>query len=58
MAVDCARELRKYNVACVSLWPGAVLTENVKEILDKRGDRVVWHQGIKVEYVCLSVSNC
>jgi len=27
MAADCAHELRKYNVACVSLWPGAVMTE-------------------------------
>lgn len=27
MAADCAVELKEHNVACVSLWPGAVLTE-------------------------------
>ena len=27
MSVDCARELKKHNVACVSLWPGGVQTE-------------------------------
>ncbi|XP_060552409.1 dehydrogenase/reductase SDR family member 1-like [Ruditapes philippinarum] len=29
MAADCGYELRKHNVAFVSLWPGAVGTENV-----------------------------
>ncbi|CAH1778717.1 unnamed protein product [Owenia fusiformis] len=29
MAVDVAFELRKHNVACVSLWPGAVQTETI-----------------------------
>ena len=48
MAVDCAIELRKHNVACVSLWPGALLTENIKEMLDKNGDRVEPSTGIKV----------
>ena len=48
MAVDCAQELRNHNVACVSLWPGAVLTENIKEMLDKNGDRVDPGTGIKV----------
>ena len=38
MAVDCAVELRKHNVACVSLWPGAVLTENIKELRAGKGD--------------------
>ena len=51
MAVDCAKELRNHNVACVSLWPGAVLTENIKEMLDKNGDRVDPSTGIKVDYV-------
>lgn len=27
MAADCAQELRKHNVTCVSLWPGPVRTE-------------------------------
>lgn len=36
MAADMAVELRKQNVACVSLWPGAVKTELVTDmILDK-----------------------
>lgn len=33
MAADMAVELRKKNVACVSLWPGAVMTERVSEML-------------------------
>ena len=33
MAVDMAFELRKTNVACVSLWPGAVMTENIHDII-------------------------
>ena len=31
MAADCAHELKKYNVAMVSLWPGAVKTEKMME---------------------------
>ncbi len=31
MAVDCAVELRKQNIACISLWPGAVKTEIIME---------------------------
>ncbi|XP_078501073.1 dehydrogenase/reductase SDR family member 1-like [Lissotriton helveticus] len=31
MAADCAIELKKHNVKYISLWPGAVLTETVKE---------------------------
>ena len=48
MAVDCAIELRKHNVACVSLWPGAVLTENIKELMAKRGDSTESSTGAKV----------
>ena len=33
MAADCAHELRKHKVTCVSLWPGAVQTENVMDII-------------------------
>ena len=55
MAVDCAKELRNHNVACVSLWPGVVLTENVKEMLDKHDDRIdpdtLDYTGIKVECI-------
>jgi dehydrogenase/reductase SDR family protein 1 len=31
MAADCAYELKKHNVAMVSLWPGPVKTEFIKE---------------------------
>ena len=34
MAADCAFELSKHNVAFVSLWPGAVGTENMISLLD------------------------
>ncbi|XP_072051984.1 dehydrogenase/reductase SDR family member 1-like [Amphiura filiformis] len=33
MAADCAVELRPYNVAFVSLWPGAVKTELLTEVV-------------------------
>jgi NAD(P)-dependent dehydrogenase (short-subunit alcohol dehydrogenase family) len=31
MAADCAHELKKFNVAMVSLWPGPVKTEYIRE---------------------------
>ena len=31
MSADTAVELRKHGVACVSLWPGPVATEYVKD---------------------------
>ena len=34
MMTDMAVELRKHNIAAVSLWPGPVLTEHIKVILD------------------------
>ncbi|XP_070203108.1 dehydrogenase/reductase SDR family member 1-like [Littorina saxatilis] len=37
MAVDCAIELKKHNVAFVSLWPGAVRTENLIHIINEKG---------------------
>jgi len=38
MAADCAHELKKYNVTCISLWPGPVRTEYIQEhIMDKDG---------------------
>ena len=34
-----AVELRKQNVACISLWPGAVKTELIQDlVLDKIGE--------------------
>lgn len=44
MAADMAVELRKQNVACVSLWPGPVRTELIQEmVLDKaaEGEKVI-----------------
>ena len=41
MSADMAVELRKENVACVSLWPGAVMTENVGEMLSEPMDEKV-----------------
>ena len=39
MAADMAVELRKQNVACVSLWPGPVKTELIQElVLDKAAE--------------------
>jgi hypothetical protein len=30
MAADTAVELKKFNVASISIWPGAVLTETIQ----------------------------
>jgi len=38
MAADMAVELRKENVACVSLWPGPVMTENISEAISDPKD--------------------
>lgn len=38
MAADCAHELRSHGVSYVSLWPGLVQTEMVKEYMEK-GER-------------------
>ena len=35
MAADMAVELKKQNVACVSLWPGPVKTELIQELVAK-----------------------
>ncbi|XP_038070036.1 dehydrogenase/reductase SDR family member 1-like isoform X2 [Patiria miniata] len=57
MAADCAIELRKHNVACISLWPGAVKTEMFQEFSasDKfksmaTGLQVAFENGESVEY--------
>ena len=37
MAADCAHELKKQNVAMVSLWPGPVKTEYIQEhVIDNK----------------------
>ncbi|XP_055333567.1 dehydrogenase/reductase SDR family member 1-like [Paramacrobiotus metropolitanus] len=35
MAADCAKELKKYNVTFISLWPGPVQTEIIQEKIMK-----------------------
>lgn len=35
MAADCALELRRHGVSYVSLWPGMVQTELLKDHLEK-----------------------
>ena len=50
MAADMAVELKKQNVACVSLWPGPVKTELIQElVLDKAGEseKVIFEDIIK-----------
>jgi dehydrogenase/reductase SDR family protein 1 len=37
MATDTAVELKKYNVASISIWPGAVLTETIQESKNNAG---------------------
>ena len=41
MAADMAVELKEQNVACVSLWPGAVMTENVNDFISQPQDEIV-----------------
>ncbi|XP_067832960.1 dehydrogenase/reductase SDR family member 1 [Heptranchias perlo] len=36
LAADCAQELRRHSVSCVSLWPGAVRTETVTDLIINR----------------------
>ena len=40
MAVDCGKELRKHNVTMLSLYPGAVKTELVTELMTKKNPNV------------------
>lgn len=35
MAADCGHELKRHNVTFISLWPGAVQTEIVQELMIK-----------------------
>jgi len=58
MAADCAFELKKNNVAMISLWPGAVKTEYVQEnVLDKtpssgagKASKAMFEQGETIEF--------
>ena len=35
MAAECAIDLKKHNIAFVSLWPGAVRTEHINNFIDE-----------------------
>jgi len=55
MAVDCGIELKRHNVAFVSLWPGAVRTELVTSIfkdadVTKHPMKKVFDEGETIEY--------
>ena len=51
MAADMAVELKEQNVACVSLWPGAVMTENIRDYLSQPQDeKVIWRFDTKHMY--------
>ena len=39
MAADTAMELKKHNVASISIWPGAVETETIKSSANGVGVR-------------------
>ena len=48
MATDCAIELKKENVAMVSLWPGAVKTEFVQEHMSDKSNYVHCHWNLDI----------
>lgn len=53
MAADMAVELKKQNVACISLWPGPVRTELIQEmVLDKatEGEQVIFDMKLKSHF--------
>ena len=52
MAADCAFELRKANVAMISLGPGPVKTEYISENLDKSESKMkdVFEKGESIEF--------
>ena len=60
MAADCAFELRKSNVAMISLWPGPVKTEFITEHIDdmsaagdesgRKNMNKVFEQGESIEF--------
>ena len=52
MMADMAVELRKQNIAAVSLWPGPVLTESIKDLLAGENGELA------AKNVCLIFSKC
>ena len=71
MAVDCGKELRKHNVACLSLWTGGVHTEIIDKLfgdrrtqatekpIDERAETMAKYflQGESTEYIGKCVVN-
>jgi len=63
MAADCGHELKKYNVTCISLWPGPVRTEYIQEnIIDKAvekgkglGQAKIFEKGETIEFAGRSI---
>ncbi|XP_072021499.1 dehydrogenase/reductase SDR family member 1-like [Amphiura filiformis] len=41
MAAECAIDLKKHNIACISLWPGAVKTEHINEMMQEENTGLV-----------------
>ena len=35
MAAECAIDLKEHNIAFISLWPGAVRTEHINNMIDE-----------------------
>jgi len=55
MAADCAIELKPHNVAMVSLWPGAVKTEKIQELVLEKDDapkksKDIFEKGESIEF--------
>ncbi len=46
--MDCGIELKPHNVACVSLYPGAVRTEKMDELFASGFDFTIPDLGVKV----------
>lgn len=62
MAADCAHELKKYNVAMISLWPGAVKTEKMMEnVLDNalanKKSKAMFEGGESVEFPGIAIAH-
>jgi len=61
MSVDCAKDLKRHNVAMVGLWPGAVRTETMTEkVLDDpnaaKASKKVFEDGESIEFAGKAVA--
>jgi hypothetical protein len=55
MAADCAVELRQHNVAFVSLWPGAVVTEDMDVFTQNQEGVSAMVRRLQIELRCNSI---